>query len=90
VPRLDADRWWQLTGRQLTGGGPTVNQPPHTHPEDGEESKPGFDLEQLPTTHTNKWAIFRQQEEGLGAHHGNIRHFWLRPTRGEASGQQIT
>lgn len=25
--------------------------------------RPGFDLEQLPTTYTNKWAIFGAQEE---------------------------
>ncbi len=32
--------------------------------------RPGFDLEQLPATYTNKWAKFGAQEEEERAHHG--------------------
>lgn len=46
-----------------------------------EGSRPGFDLEQLPTTYTNKWAIFRNKmkgEEGeKGAHREEYLTLWV-------------
>lgn len=44
--------------------------------------RPGFDLEQLPTTYTNKCAIFGAQdekgEEEERSHHGKYLALWVR------------
>lgn len=62
----DSSDWREAT--------PTINQPTPTQPEEEEEGGgggrgPGFDLEQLPTTYTNKRAKFREQRLEERAHH---------------------
>ncbi|MED6243623.1 hypothetical protein ATANTOWER_023692 [Ataeniobius toweri] len=61
-PRQDTDRWRQLRGRRLMGGGTQGKPATPTQPQGGEVGRPSFDLEQLPATYTNKWAIIREQE----------------------------
>lgn len=44
--------------------------------------RPGFDLEQLPTTYTNKWAIFgAQEEEEERSYHGKYLTLWVKAAR---------
>lgn len=80
LPGQEVDSWWQLRGQRVTG----VNRPspPHSEEEEEKEERAGlrmwqFDLEQLPTTYTNKWAIFRAQEGEERSHHGKYLMLWV-------------